>query len=82
LRVCHSRNEGRLGRLSEGFASVFGPIYKAEPLEKLLRAKFRERLLSEALTSVIIPAFDTENEVPVFFSNLKVLISLLLTLSR
>jgi patatin-like phospholipase/acyl hydrolase len=57
--------------LLEGIASVFGSIYEATPLEKLLRDKFGEALLSGALTSVIIPAFDTHDQVPVFFSNLK-----------
>ncbi|CAM6073142.1 unnamed protein product [Sphagnum tenellum] len=61
----------RLRWVLEGAASVFGPIYSATPLEVLLLAKFRTTCLSEALTSVIIPAFDTVNEIPVFFSNLR-----------
>ncbi|CAK9272481.1 unnamed protein product [Sphagnum jensenii] len=61
----------RLRWLFDGFASVFGPIYRAKPLEDLLSEKFGDRRLSDALTSVIIPAFDTNNEVPVFFSKLQ-----------
>jgi hypothetical protein len=82
LRVCHRRDKGRLGRVREGIASVFGPIYSADTLEALLEEKFGKKPLSQAPTSVIIPAIDTATEVPVFFSNLKVLISLLLTISR
>ncbi len=83
MRVCHRRDEGVvLGSILEVFKSLRGPIYPADTLEDLLEKKFSEASLSEALTSVIIPAFDTETQGPVFFSNLQVLISLLLTLSR
>jgi patatin-like phospholipase/acyl hydrolase len=61
----------RLRWLWEVFWSFLGPLYSAEPLKQLLRRTFGDRLLSQALTSVIIPAFDTRAEVPVFFSNLQ-----------
>ncbi|CAM6047456.1 unnamed protein product [Sphagnum compactum] len=64
-------NKCRLRWLLEGFASLLGSIYSARPLEDLLLATFRNACLSEALTSVIIPAFDTRDQVPVFFSNLQ-----------
>ncbi|CAM6023123.1 unnamed protein product [Sphagnum balticum] len=63
-------DEGGLGRLWEACKSVLGPVYSPDYLKALLEKKFGQALLSDALTSVIIPAFDTENEVPVFFSNL------------
>jgi patatin-like phospholipase/acyl hydrolase len=64
-------NTRRLRWVLEGVASVLGPIYSATPLQNLLVATFRTACLSEALTSVIIPAFDTVNQIPVFFSNLR-----------
>jgi hypothetical protein len=82
LRVCHRRDEGRIGEVLEIVASVAGPVYKTDKLNALLKEKFGKARLSQALTSVIIPAFDTKIEVPVFFSSREVLISLLLTLSR
>ncbi|CAK9875455.1 unnamed protein product [Sphagnum jensenii] len=64
-------NKCRPRWLWEALKSVRGPLYPAEPLKNLLREKFDDLHLSDALTSVIIPAFDTNNEVPVFFSNVK-----------
>jgi hypothetical protein len=64
-------DNGLAGRVLEGIKSVLSPIYSADTLETLLQKKFGEARLSQALTSVIIPAFDTATEVPVFFSNLK-----------
>jgi len=63
--------QGDLRLVSDAVESVFGSVYSAHELEVLLKEKFDEALLSLALTSVIIPAFDTEKQVPVFFSNLK-----------
>ncbi|CAK9225116.1 unnamed protein product [Sphagnum troendelagicum] len=65
------KDDGPIGNVLEAVASVADPIYNPDNLNALLEEKFGEARLSEALTSVIIPAFDTENEVPVFFSSRK-----------
>jgi hypothetical protein len=70
-----------LHSLWDGIVSIFRNVYDAGPLEALLRTTFGEALLSRALTSVIIPAFDTAKQRLVLFSDLKVPF-LLLTLSR
>ncbi len=81
MRVCHCRDKPWFRWLRDGIVSVFRNVYDAGPLEELLHETFGEALLSRALTSVIIPAFDTDKQDPVFFSDLKVPF-LLLTLSR
>lgn len=41
--------------------------YPAEPLEELLRQRFGETMLSEALTEVVIPTYDLSAPGPFFF---------------
>jgi uncharacterized protein len=48
-------------------AHVFHDKYSAQPLEELMAALFGKRKLSQALTNVLIPAFDIENQKPYIF---------------
>ncbi|CAK9224229.1 unnamed protein product [Sphagnum troendelagicum] len=57
--------------LWDGIVSIFRNVYDAGPLENRLHRTFGEARLSRALTSVIIPAFDTKKQRPVLFSDLK-----------
>jgi hypothetical protein len=55
------------------FRALNGPKYKASGLERILNKYFPgEPHLSTALTSVVIPAFDTKLQQPVFFSSWRV----------
>lgn len=50
-----------------------GPKYKPRGLERLLDQYFQHNPhLDRALTSVVIPAFDTKIQQPIFFSSWKV----------
>jgi hypothetical protein len=52
------------------FRALNGPKYKSSGLERILNKYFPgEPHLSTALTSVVIPAFDTKLQQPVFFSS-------------
>lgn len=58
-----------------------GPKYKARGLGKLLNRYFEsDPLLDRALTSIVIPAFDTRIQHPVFFSSWKASTSHILSL--
>ncbi len=55
------------------FTALNGPKYKAKGLDKILDRYFdSDPLLDAALTSVVIPAFDTKLQQPVFFSSWRV----------
>jgi patatin-like phospholipase/acyl hydrolase len=55
------------------FRALNGPKYKSSGLERILNKYFPgEPHLSTALTSVVIPAFDTKLQQPVFFSSWRV----------
>lgn len=50
-----------------------GPKYKPRGLQRLLDQYFEsDPLLDRALTSIIIPAFDTKLQQPIFFSSWQV----------
>jgi patatin-like phospholipase/acyl hydrolase len=52
------------------FTALNGPKYKAKGLDKILDRYFdSDPLLDAALTSIVIPAFDTKLQQPVFFSS-------------
>ncbi|KAL8535808.1 hypothetical protein ACS0TY_011445 [Phlomoides rotata] len=48
--------------------SLFGPLYDGKHLHGVLRDELEHRRLSEAITNVIIPAFDIKRLQPVIFS--------------
>ncbi|KAG6405523.1 hypothetical protein SASPL_133113 [Salvia splendens] len=48
--------------------SLKGPLYDGKHLHKVLRDELRDRKLSDAITNVIIPAFDIKLLQPVIFS--------------
>ncbi|XP_073023908.1 patatin-like protein 2 [Primulina eburnea] len=50
------------------FKSLIGPLYDGRHLHKVLRKELREITLTQALTNVVIPAFDIKRLQPVIFS--------------
>jgi hypothetical protein len=59
------------------FTALNGPKYKAKGLDKILDRYFdSDPLLDAALTSIVIPAFDTKLQQPVFFSSWRVSVTM------
>lgn len=50
-------------------ASIFDPRYDATPLEQKLKARLGDRMLSEALTTVVITAYDITERKAKFLTN-------------
>ncbi len=64
---------GPFSQTRMNFTALNGPKYKAKGLEKVLNKYFAsDPLLDASLTSVLIPAFDTKLQQPVFFSSWRV----------
>ena len=64
---------GPFGQTRRNFAALNGPKYKPRGLQRVLDQYFdSDPLLDRALTSIIIPAFDTKIQQPVFFSSWRV----------
>lgn len=55
-----------LGRL---FKSLIGPLYDGSHLHRVLRKELRDIKLTQALTNLVIPAFDIKRLQPVIFSS-------------
>jgi hypothetical protein len=65
---------GPFGQTRRNFMALNGPKYKPRGLERLLDQYFQYNPhLDCALTSVVIPAFDTKIQQPIFFSSWKVI---------
>ncbi|KAH9536221.1 hypothetical protein CY35_17G097100 [Sphagnum magellanicum] len=64
------RTRGPFSQTRMNFTALNGPKYKAKGLDKILDRYFdSDPLLDAALTSIVIPAFDTKLQQPVFFSS-------------
>ncbi|XP_073144339.1 patatin-like protein 2 isoform X2 [Henckelia pumila] len=50
------------------FKSLWGPLYNGRHLHSVLKEELRDIKLSQALTNVVIPAFDIKRLQPVIFS--------------
>ncbi len=59
----------RLRRTLLNPGSIFDERYSADPLEKKLKARLGERMLSEALTKVVITAYDITERKAKFLTN-------------
>ena len=55
------------GQFLAGVRQVFGPKYPSRGRRRVLEKRFETTLLSEALTEVIVTAYDLEGRKPVFF---------------
>ncbi|XP_028808748.1 patatin-like protein 1 [Neltuma alba] len=51
---------------------LVGPSYNRSPLQKILQDELREVRLHDALTNVVIPAFDIKRIAPTIFSTFKI----------
>jgi hypothetical protein len=68
------KRRGPFGQTRRNFMALNGPKYKPRGLERLLDQYFQYNPhLDCALTSVVIPAFDTKIQQPIFFSSWKVI---------
>lgn len=52
--------------------SLLGPLYDGKHLHKILQEELKGTKLSQAITNVIIPAFDIKRLQPVIFSTYEV----------
>lgn len=58
------------GRLMK---SLLGPLYDGKHLQSILTDELKHTKLSQAITNVVIPAFDIKRMQPVIFSTYEVI---------